>query len=123
MTISGKTLMMTTLVGAMIALPSVSNAQGLWHRIMRGTIVANDNGAITVCVGRSDGAKIGQELLVTRVTNTGIGVKGSTAWRLQNIGRIRLTEVFDEHFAQATVISGSPSKNDLVELRAEGPRP
>lgn len=90
---------------------------------MRGTIVANDNGTITVCVGRNDGAKIGQELLVTRAMNYGIGAKGGTAWRLKNIGRIRLTEVYDEHFARATVISGEPSKNDLVELRADRPQP
>ena len=94
-----------------------AEAQGLFHSIMRGTVVEKSEGVVTVCVGRADGAKLGQQLAVVRIMPTGIGAKGGSAWRMRDVGRVQLDEIVDDHFARATVLSGDPQKNDLVELR------
>ena len=89
-------------------------AQGLAHSwIMRGQIVAVTDSQFVICIGRDDGATQGQVLDVVRIVVTP-GPRGS--YRRENVGQIRIDEVFDAHFARASLVSGRADRHDLVEL-------
>ena len=84
---------------------------------MRGSIVRATGRQIVVCVGSADGAQAGQELTVYRVSFHPHGPKaGSGDFRRTRIGSVRIGEVIEEHFANATVTSGTAKVNDILEL-------
>lgn len=91
----------------------VSLAHGLF---MRGQIVDVDNATLVVCIGRSDGAEVGQELDVIHHRRTSIGPKGVGRFKRDTIGKIRINAILDEHYAEATLVSGKASQYDTVEL-------
>lgn len=98
-----------------MALPAAASATGIGHTFfMRGTIVDLSNGVPTICVGRADGAEVGQTLDVVRIANTG---EKSPLYRRIAIGKVRIDAIIDDHFASATVVSGKVAKHDIVELR------
>jgi len=85
--------------------------------IMRGQVLSLDNGVATVCVGTRDGAKVGQVLDVEHITiqptsNPHVGPRFVRA----DAGKVKITELFDEHYARAEVVAGNPAVNDVVEL-------
>jgi hypothetical protein len=81
--------------------------------LMKGSIIEASDSDVYLCIGSKDGATVGQELDVYKI------VMGTRAWprfsRVQT-GKVKITEIIDEHFAKATVISGKAEKNDIVEL-------
>jgi len=84
---------------------------------MRGSIVHATGRQIVVCIGTADGAQAGQELTVYRVSFHPHGPKpGIGDFRRTRIGSVRIDGVMDEHFANATVTSGTAKVNDIVEL-------
>ena len=95
-----------------------AGARGVWHAyVMRGQIVDVDGQVVTLCVGRADGAKPGQILTVVRFTRMGGVSKGAPPiLRRDDVGAVRIDAVRDDHFAQATVMSGRAAKQDMVEL-------
>ena len=100
-----------------VAIPTAATAAGIGHSFfMRGSVVGMENGTPTICIGKADGAKVGQVLDVVRVT-TGQGTKGVPAFRREDVGSIRINAIIDDHFATATVVKGDVAKNDIVELR------
>ena len=89
--------------------------------IMRGQVLALDNGVATVCVGTRDGAKVGQVLEVRHITvqpTSNPHAAGPTISR-SDAGWVKITELFDEHYARAQVVSGNPAVNDVVELNMQ----
>lgn len=120
--LSGRMVVAVLLTGATpFASPFAAAAQGVGHSFfMRGTIVAMSGRIPTICVGKADGAAVGQTLTVVRVRAAAGGKPGSPTFRRTDVGTIRITSLVDDHFARASVISGSPAKNDLVELRRDG---
>jgi hypothetical protein len=82
--------------------------------VMKGSIIHTTNDGVYLCIGRKDGASVGQELDVYKITFTG-GPK-APSFKRDKIGKVKITEIIDEHFATATVISGKAEKNDVVEL-------
>ncbi|MGY8639386.1 hypothetical protein RAD15_43700, partial [Bradyrhizobium sp. 14AA] len=103
------------LAGAVPAL-----ATGIGHSFfMRGSIIGKDTTGTIVCVGKADGATVGQVLDVYRVkTLPGSGYKGSgPAYRRDLIGHVRVDHIFDDHFAHVSVADGAPAVHDIVELR------
>jgi hypothetical protein len=103
---------------ALAAAPGPAGARGVWHGyIMRGQIVDVDGGAVTLCVGRADGAKPGQVLSVVRYTRmAGVSHGAPRILRRDAVGAVRIEAVLDDHFAEATVMSGSAARQDMVEL-------
>jgi hypothetical protein len=86
--------------------------------IMRGQVLALDNGVATVCIGARDGAKVGQVLDVQHITvnqTSNPHGPGPTFTR-SDAGQVKITELFDEHYARAQVLAGKPAVNDVVEL-------
>lgn len=100
-----------------VGLPTTATAAGIGHTfIMRGSVVDVTDGKPTICVGKADGAKVGQTLDVIRMT-TLPGARGGSGFRRENIGQIRITAIVDDHFATAAVVKGDVAKHDIVELR------
>jgi len=89
----------------------------LYHGFfMKGSIIEASNSDLYLCIGSKDGASVGQELDVYKIF--GESTKGS-GFRRVHTGKVKITEIVDEHFAKARVISGKAEKYDIVEL----PRP
>jgi hypothetical protein len=103
-----------TLLGAAPAL-----SQGIGHTwFMRGTIVQVDSTGTVVCIGKADGAEVGQTLDVYRIVrHPGPRKSPGPDYHRQDVGEVRIDHVFDDHFAHVTVTSGRVRKNDIVELR------
>ena len=100
-------------LGAMPA--SASIGHGFF---MRGSIVADEPQGKVVCIGSEDGAAVGQVLDVFRtVVNPGPSGKGAgPSYRRVPAGHVRIDHIYNGHFAHVSVVYGSPSVNDIVEL-------
>ena len=102
------------------ALPGVASASegGFRHNVlMRGQVLEKQNETLVVCVGQADGAQVGQALDVIRhKRRIRHSWTGGPRYRRENVGQVRIVELFDGHYAEAEVISGSPMVNDTVEL-------
>ena len=83
--------------------------------LMKGSVIDAYDSEIYICIGKKDGATVGQELdayHLVKVTRARPGYKRVFA------GKIQITEIIDEHFAKAKVLSGKVEKHDIVELSA-----
>jgi hypothetical protein len=101
---------------------STSYAASVYHKyLMRGTVLEATDGKIYLCVGTSDGAKAGQELTVVRFVKTETespGQKGQhPIFKREEVGKVKILEIVDEHMANAKIISGEAKINDIVELK------
>lgn len=108
------------LAGIALAFAVPALATGIGHAFfMRGSIVGKDTTGTIVCVGKADGATIGQVLDVYRAkTLPGSGnVRVGSSYRRDLIGHVRVDHIFDEHFAHVSVADGTPAVHDIVELR------
>lgn len=95
-------------------------AQGIGHSFfMRGQVVALTGKDAVLCIGKADGAAASQVLEVYRVSQRPGPSKGTPNFVRTKIGTVTITEVFDEHFARATVTRGRVARNDIVELRRD----
>ena len=81
--------------------------------IMKGSIIEASDSDVYLCIGSKDGASVGQELDVYKILETR---PQPTLFGREYTGKVRITEIIDEHFAKAKVISGRAEKNDIVEL-------
>lgn len=84
---------------------------------MRGTIIEKTSDNLYICIGSKDKASVGQELDVIVVRSQSAGnPKAPITFTRNKVGRIRITEIIDEHFAKATLISGEADKHSIVEI-------
>lgn len=98
---------------------TASAAEGnfLHEVLMRGQVLEQDNGSLVVCVGEADGAQVGQVLEVVRHKRlTRSNKAAGPRYRREAVGQVRITGLFDTHYAHAAVITGKPKVNDTVEL-------
>lgn len=115
--------LMIALVGASMLAASPVLAQGIGHTFfMRGSIVDVSTSGTVVCVGKADGAEVGQVLDVYRnVANPGAnsskGGGGPAPFRRVKVGQVAIDHVFDDHYAHVSVKDGKPAQHDTVELR------
>ena len=97
----------------MVVSCTASQQQTVYHGIiMKGSIIHTTDDYVYLCVGSSDGASVGQELDVYKIT---FPTAKKQATRVKT-GKVKITEIVDEHFAKAKIISGKAKKNDIVEL-------
>ena len=102
-----------------LALAGCATTSPEYHQyVMRGQVLSVENQSLVVCIGERDGAQVGQQLEVVRHVRIAGGPKSKgPAFRAEPVGSARIAELFDEHYARAAVLSGSPQVNDVVELR------
>jgi hypothetical protein len=95
---------------------------GFRHKyLMRGQVLEQQESTLVVCIGSADGAEIGQELDVVRHVRISLGPKATgPSFRPEDVGRARITNIFDEHYAQATVLEGEAKVGDVVQLDRPG---
>lgn len=89
----------------------------LYHRfVMKGSIIEASNSDVYLCIGSNDGASVGQELRVYKIIQ-----RQSKTKPFQRVltGRVKITEIMDEHFAKATIMSGTAGIDDIVELTGQ----
>ncbi|AJR26740.1 MULTISPECIES: hypothetical protein [Sphingomonadaceae] len=117
-----KAVMLAAAAGLALLSAVPAGAQGIGHTwFMRGSIVGIDEGGPVVCIGKADGAEVGQVLDVYRnVPVPGGSYKGTgPAFRRQFVGHVRVDHIYDDHFAHVSVADGKPAKHDIVELRRD----
>jgi hypothetical protein len=85
-----------------------------YHKyIMKGSIIETSADGVYLCIGTKDGAKVGQELDVYKIITIS---KARSTFQRVHAGKVKITEIVDEHFAKAKIVSGTAEKNDIVEL-------
>lgn len=107
---------------AAFAFSACAAAAGPYHKyFMRGQVLELDGNSLTICIGDKDGAEIGQVLQVIRhVAQSGGSPKaGGHKFTREAVGTVRITTVFDEHYATAEVVDGKPNVHDTVELERD----
>jgi hypothetical protein len=103
-----------------VVLAGCADMQSMKHGyVMRGQILEMTGDTAYLCIGSADGAQVGQEFAVYKFE---IAEKQSSAQRFGRYnkvetGRVRITEIVDEHMANAKVISGEAKVHDVVELK------
>ena len=87
--------------------------------LMRGQVLEQQDHSLVVCIGRADSAEVGQDLDVVRHVRISLGPKATgPSFRPEDVGRARITTIFDDHYAQATVLEGNVKVGDVVQLQA-----
>ncbi len=81
--------------------------------LMRGSIIEASDSEVYLCIGSKDGASVGQELDVYKVIRV---TRARPTFRREYTGKVKITEIIDQHFVKAAVISGKAEKDDIVEL-------
>lgn len=110
-----RVLLVALMMVGLFMLTACAEIQKPYHSVfMKGSIIHTADDGVYLCIGSKDGASVGQELNVYKTTFTGQPKKPS--FKRDKTGMVRITEIVDEHFATATVISGKAEKNDIVEL-------
>ena len=94
-------------------------SSSFYHRqFMTGQVVQAAEGQTVVCIGEPNGAEAGQILDVYRAAlNANIVEEGQSAWVREWVGKVKVDEIIDEHFATVEVLEGDVMKNDIVELK------
>lgn len=114
--ISRKINLKTTisLVLATLVIFLISSCATVYHGyLMKGSIIEASDSEVYLCIGSKDGASVGQELNVYKIIRV---TAARPTFRREHTGKVKITEIVDEHFAKATVISGKAEKDDIVEL-------
>ena len=102
----------------LVAMTGCASMQSARHQyLMRGQVLEANETEVLICVGSSDGARVGQELSAYEFTaSTPIGRAVTPPYQRIQTGTVRISEVLDEHYAKASITSGAPGVHDLVEL-------
>jgi len=102
---------------AAIAVSQPLAAQGLGHTFfMRGQVVKATGAEIIICIGKADGAQVGQTLKVVRVVERPGPPKGTAQFDRRDVGTVTITQIIDDHFARVSIANGDVKNHDLVEL-------
>ncbi|UXI66073.1 hypothetical protein [Tahibacter amnicola] len=111
--------MLGLLLFGLVAAATVTAADSSSPRhtfFMRGQIVELKDVKLVICTGRADGATVGQELDVVHHQRVSTGPRGMGEYRREVVGKVRIDAIVDDHYAEATVISGKADQYDSVEL-------
>ena len=105
-----------TILALIVAISGCASWQKVYHGVlMKGSIIETSDSEVYLCIGKKDGASVGQELDVYKIILTALNPKVPT-FRRELTGKVRITEIIDDHFAKAIIISGKAEKNDIVEI-------
>ena len=114
-----KKSVMAALTGIAMLGASPVFAQGIGHTFfMRGSVVGQDKDGTIICIGKADGAEVGQTLEVYRMTyHPGPSKGAGPTFHRQVVGHVSVDHIYNDHFAHVSVKDGAAVKNDIVELR------
>ena len=72
---------------------------------------------ILQCFDYFNTASIDQELNVIRFNPKLSTIEGEDPYKMERVGRVRIKEIINEHFASVELVSGEVKVNDMVELK------
>lgn len=101
-----------------VALTSLAGCAGdsaLRHQFMQGQVLSSEADGIVVCIGERDGAEAGQILNVIRHVQK-VGKPKSSPFDREQVGKVRIVDVYDTHYAHVAIVSGAVKPGDMVEL-------
>jgi hypothetical protein len=104
---------------ALLGLSGCATNSPAYHSyVMQGQVLSMENNTVSVCVGERDGAAIDQVLDVVRhVPRRAASKAPGPSFRREEVGTVRIVSLYDEHYANAVVVSGQPQVNDTVEFK------
>ena len=114
-----KTRALATVIFGLVVvfLGGCASMQYAGHKyVLRGQIVDVIDDAIYFCVGKEEGAVVGQEYNDYNFVKTGTP-KNPPIFTKVATGTIKLTEINDEHLAKGKVLSGKVETHYTVELK------
>lgn len=110
-------LMLALMVGS--SLVQAEETSFLHKYLMRGQVLEVEDKSLVLCIGTADGAEVGQELDVVRHERSQTPPKAAGPnFRRERVGKVRITRIFDEHYAEANVLEGDVRPHDMVEAAA-----
>jgi hypothetical protein len=84
---------------------------------MRGHILEVPHGRLVLCVGEKGAVQVGQVLeAFSQRRVTGSDNPAGPRYRRERSGTVRITSLFDEHYATAEIVTGTPGIHDTVAL-------
>lgn len=111
------------LLGAAALVPAAVQAaaesgDGWYHEfVMKGSVIDVAEEGIYFCIGTPDGAKVGEEYDAIHVSRDISGhPRSAPRFKHVKVGRVRVEEIVDVHYAKAKVIAGKVEKGDLIAL-------
>lgn len=105
------------LLFGLLVLAGQVGAESIKHEFfMQGQILSKDAQKLVVCIGNRDGAMVGDELSVIHHSAVAGPAKSAPKFKRKVIGKARVVDVFDDHYATLEVIEGEAGVHDMVEL-------
>lgn len=114
-----KNMLFSILLVVLLFVSGCARMDSAVHRYsMKGQVLDVSNDIVYLCIGSSDGAKIGQEYLVYKYEKLPSSPKVSTPkFKKDEVGLVKIIDIFDDHYAKATIINGEAKINYVVELK------
>jgi hypothetical protein len=104
----------------LVVIAGCSTMGSLEHNVlMKGQILDVTDNSAYLCIGSKDGAEVGQEYAVykfSRAMNPNPKYAAQPYFKRDKVGKIKITEIVDEHMAKASIVRGEVKANDFVEL-------
>lgn len=112
-----KFIIITLSIVLFFVITSCATVETARHQyIMRGQILEATDEGVYLCIGSADGAEVGQELKVYKFVKIPLRPKQPN-YKREETGTVKITEIVDEHYAKAKIITGEAGVNSIVELR------
>lgn len=113
-----RTLIGLLFVTLLIFMAGCATNSPTYHKyIMRGQILEVNDNIAYLCIGSSDGASVGQELVVFKIGRMPPPSRSSEPrYKKEKVGKVKIMEIVDEHYAKANVLTGEVKANYVVEL-------
>lgn len=114
-----RSIISALLLICLLATGGCAGLQSAQHQfVMRGQVLEVADNMAYLCIGKNDGAQVGQELAVYRFSRSGsLTMKYQKYYfKKEKIGSVKIEDVFDEHFSHARILTGNVRENDVVEL-------
>lgn len=108
------------LVLLVVSLAGCSRMESARHEIlMKGQILEVTEHSAYLCIGSKDGAEVGDQFRVyrfMRAENPDSKDAAHPYYKREAVGKIKITEIVDEHMAKANILSGEAKPHDFVEI-------
>jgi hypothetical protein len=115
-----KILFNAFLVILLVTMAGCSKMDSARHEVlMKGQILEVTDNSAYLCIGSKDGAEVGDQFVVykfTRVANPDSKYAAHPHYEREQVGKIKITEIVDEHMAKANIVAGEVKPNYFVEL-------
>jgi hypothetical protein len=115
-----KILFNAFLVILVVAMAGCSRMDTARHEmLMKGQFLEVTDNSAYLCIGSKDGAEVGDQFAVykfTRVANPDSKYAAHPKYDREQVGKIKITEIVDEHMAKANIASGEVKPTYFIEL-------